>query len=791
LPIVALCLLELLLRLCDYGYSPHFFLRAKLNGQDVFVENQKFSRRYFPPALARTPQPALFAAAKAADTFRVFVFGESAAMGDPEPSFGFSRILEVLLAEKIPAKRIEVINVAVTAINSHVIRQIARDCASKQGDLWIIYMGHNEVVGPYGAGTIFGAQTPPLPLIRANIAIKGTRLGQLFDSVRARFSKTAAPAEWEGMEMFLKQQIRAGDPRMPRVYSHFQRNLEDVVDMGLASGAHVLLSTVPSNLKDCPPFGSLHRPNLSSALQAEWEQTSLVGIEAESKTNLQAALQAYEKCEQIDPDHAELHFRMARCFIAIGNTNAAHHHFVSARDLDTLRFRADTKINQIIHTVAGKHAGESFAFLDAIELFLRASFDGITGDNFLYEHVHPNFEGNYLLARSMAEKTLSIYLGDHPKAGESSSGSWFSPGECADRLALTDWDRLQITDEMIRRFEQRPFTQQLDQKQRMQRWRQQRETLQGVQESDRLTAAIAVYERALQSRPGDWILHENFAKLLQATSDPPGAEREWRKVLDLMPHSEQAMYSLGNVLDAQGKSAEALGLFQRALQKRPNSFEAHNGAGLALSSQGKTDQAIENYRAALRNKPEFAEARINLGQALAQLGRDDEAIAEYRTALRLNSNNAAAHINLGKALARRNLVSEAEKEYEAAAGAEPNNAVAHYNLGNLLAGRADDRSLAEFQLAVRCDRRFAEARYNLGLAYAARNRTTEAISEFKTTVKLRPQWVEAHLNLGVALARTERYADAMAEFQEALRLDPGNAAAKKFLAEAQSRLAKP
>ena len=79
-------------------------------------------------------------------------------MGDPEPAFGFGRILQVLLQAKYPARHFEVVNVAITAINSHVIRQIARDCAPRQGDLWIIYMGNNEVVGPFGAGTVFGAQ---------------------------------------------------------------------------------------------------------------------------------------------------------------------------------------------------------------------------------------------------------------------------------------------------------------------------------------------------------------------------------------------------------------------------------------------------------------------------------------------------------------------------------------------------------------------------------------------------------------------------------------------------------
>ena len=74
--------------------------------------------------------------------------------------------MEVLLRERYPGVNFEVVNVAITAINSHVIVPIARECARYQGDLWIIYMGNNEMIGPFGAATVFGAKAPPWPLVR-------------------------------------------------------------------------------------------------------------------------------------------------------------------------------------------------------------------------------------------------------------------------------------------------------------------------------------------------------------------------------------------------------------------------------------------------------------------------------------------------------------------------------------------------------------------------------------------------------------------------------------------------
>ena len=48
------------------------------------------------------PHPFKFSHPKPEDTLRIFVLGESAAMGTPEPAFGFSRILERLLQHRYP-----------------------------------------------------------------------------------------------------------------------------------------------------------------------------------------------------------------------------------------------------------------------------------------------------------------------------------------------------------------------------------------------------------------------------------------------------------------------------------------------------------------------------------------------------------------------------------------------------------------------------------------------------------------------------------------------------------------
>ncbi|MEY2409390.1 MAG: hypothetical protein QOF48_2060 [Verrucomicrobiota bacterium] len=777
LPFAALLVVEMLLRLFGYGNSPHFFLKGRFDGREVYLENPDFARRFFPPGLVRSPQPVILPAIKQPGTFRVFVLGESAAMGDPEPAFGFPRVLEVLLRDAMPAKKIEVINVAVTAINSHVIRGIARDCADKQGDWWIVYMGNNEVVGPFGAGTVFGRQTPSTAILRASLAAKSTRLGQFLDGLKWKFV-SGRPRSWDGMEMFLQQQVALEDPRMARVYQNFERNLEEIIRLGRESGAEVLISTVASNLKDCPPFASASLDAQTNGPVAEWKQRVTAGTQTTDEGRFEEALKILDGTPRYFSNSAAVFFQVARCQKALGRGIEARANFERARDLDTLRFRADTRINGIIRHTAARNA--SSRFLDAVELMDRHSTNGIAGEEFFYEHVHFNFAGNYLLGRTFAAQILGV----------TNVASMLSSDECARRLAYTVADRARVLDEMLRRVQQPPFTAQIGAAAREARWRQQAIELHALLRPDTFDSTSAIYTGAIAREPGDWTLRENFARFLQEAGDFKAAEEQWRQLIGLMPRQERAYYGLAYALDARGRSAEAIQYFREALNRRPRSVEARNGLGLALASHGDPKAAVGEFETALREKPDFAEARVNLGQTLAQQGRLDDAREQYAEALRGNSNNGAAHINLGKLLAGQGKNVEAAAQYREALRVKPDNAVAHFNLGNALTAMGDPEAASHFEAATKSNPNFAEAHYNLALELARREQFAAALAHFSEAARLKPDFADGRFNLGVALAKAGRFAEAISEFQETLRLDPANQRAQKFIEEAHFRLQK-
>jgi len=218
-PALLFGILELSLRIGGYGDATDFFVDgAQIEHAEVWIDNRDFGRWVFPRSLEQMPQPIPMSVPKlkAAGTYRIFVLGESAAMGFPDPSTSFARILEVLLRARYPDTRFEVVNTAMTAINSHVALPIARQCASRQPDLLVVHLGNNEVVGPFGAAGVLGPFSPHLQLIRTNLAVKTTRTGQLVNRlVEGTARGKEGPTTWDGMAMFVNSQMRADDSRLP------------------------------------------------------------------------------------------------------------------------------------------------------------------------------------------------------------------------------------------------------------------------------------------------------------------------------------------------------------------------------------------------------------------------------------------------------------------------------------------------------------------------------------------------------------------------------------------------
>jgi tetratricopeptide (TPR) repeat protein len=722
-PLVLLAIVETGLRMAGYGYDPALFKKITIGNDEYYVNNETFSLRFFPPQLARSLGPIRMPVKKAAGTYRIFILGESAAMGDPEPAYGAGRYLEALLSARYPQTHFEIVNLGITAINSHVILPIARDCAKAEGDLWIIYMGNNEMVGPFGAATVFGAKTPPLPLIRFNLAIQKTRLGQLLANLGRKLKGGNADApSWGGMEMFVGNQLPVDDPRKEIVYQNFSRNLHDIVKAGLNSGAKILLNTVAVNLKDCAPFASLVKSNLPPADRAQSDQFFADGVQAEEQGDFVKAAHQFESAARFDPTDAELQFRWGESLLQLTNFTAARDHLQSACDDDALPFRTDSRLNALIAATGRQLANDNLVLFDAAGPLATSSPSRILGDEAFYEHVHFNFDGNYQLGREWAAQVAAMLPAEIARAA--ATNGWASQTACELRLGLSDWNRVFIYQEMIDRLEKPPLSSQLNNAARVQKLKSQVDALHSRMNGADAVQSDADFKAALQHAPDDYLLRGNYAVFLQSSAgNLPQATVEWRRIHEMLPQDYLADFEVGRMLELQGQPAEAEPSFRHAVELRPMLTEGWIGLGNVLAYQRKFNDALASYATALKQRPQDAQTIFHSGKVLAQLNRHAEAVEKYRAAIRLNPADWEPHFELGGELDSAGQLDGAREEFGEAARLNPNSARTHFNYGVLLAkqNRFDDAQ-REFEETIRLEPSYAKAQEYLAKIQALKIR---------------------------------------------------------------------
>ncbi len=700
MPLLALAVLEAALRLAGCGYTTSLFEKVRLQGRDVLLNNENFSLRFFPPELSRWPGPLMIEPVKPAGTCRIFIFGESAAQGDPEPAFAASRYLEALLRERYPGVNFEVVNFGITAISSHVIVPIARECARYQGDLWIIYMGNNEMIGPFGAATVFGAKAPPWPVVRLGLALQTTRVGQLLMNLGRKLKgHAAAPRVWHGLEMFLGNQLAPDDPRKEAVYNNFQRNLQDILRAGRNAGAAIILNTVAVNLKDCPPFASLNSSRLAPPDREKFDRWCAEGRGAEMSNDWKLAAADFGEAVALDPQMAEAQFREGECLLQLNDAADAAGHFQKACDCDALVFRADSRINGIIRETGQQLGGPDLVLCDAAASLPEPG--SIPGQETFYEHVHLNFDGNYRLAKLWAAQAERL-LPENVKT--KAQGGWASQEICEARLGLTDRNRGNVLHEVQRRMEGPPFNSQFNNERRVSELSARLDSMLRHRDATAATNARSLYTDAIARAPRDYLLHENYGEFLELTGDFKQAALEWKQARQLMPRNPFAFLTEGQLLERQGDLSSARESFRQAVILHPRYAEAWFELGKLAAVEGKLDEALENYRRSAALQPNDPQTYLCMGKALSLLKRSDESLQNFRHALELDGANWEAHYALGGELGMHGRFAEAKPEFQQVVRLQPQYAMGHLNLGVALFKLNDPQGARrEFAETLRLD----------------------------------------------------------------------------------------
>ena len=771
-PSVFLVLTELSLRLTGVGYPSSFTVKQTVNGQAVASDNPKFIWKYFPRSLARPSFSFNIPETKSPQTYRIFVLGGSAAQGMPEPAFGFSRILGVMLEERYPGVNFEVYNTGITAINSRVVRDIAKDCAKHAPDLFVVYLGNNESVGPYGAGTIITAHGQDLTFIRLQPFLRSLRLYQLLeDWVGVSQSEAKILNRWRGMQMFVDHQIRADDDRLKETYQKFRENLESICRTARNGEIPIVLSTVAVNLKDSPPFGSLHRAGLSGAAKEKWDALYRKGESLQSQQEYEKALGAYRAASAIDDSFADLHWRLAQCHSQLDQDDQARRHYLEARKQDTLRFRADSGINQTIRNVATAQNDAEVVLLDSEKVFSERSPRKIAGAEYFHEHVHLNFRGNTLLARSLLEKLENLLPSWIEQ--KQSSAALLTEEDCMTRLAFTAWNRYQIEAYLCEGyFTHPPFTRQLGYLQRLERVKEKLEGGRQALTAEALEHMERVYWDALSKRPDDIWLRYNYARfLLRGRGDHRRALQQSQIVADRVPQCYLVQNFVAYRLLDVGHYFDAATIFQKQLELMPFSAQSHTGLGIALSGQGRVAEATELFRDAIGLAPDHVRAYQELSESLANGGEVSEAIEVMRQGVQEMPEEPGLLKDLGALLIRQGSVPEGIRWCQQAVAYSPDHLAAHMILGTAYRQQGKlSEAIRHWEHVVRIDPGRPGLHFKMGGVYSRLKRPDDAAEHFRKVLQLDAQQFEAHNMLAEIFHEQEKPGKAVTHLTQSLAL---------------------
>lgn len=137
-----------------------------------------------------------------------------------------------------------------------------------------------------------------------------------------------------------------------------------------------------------------------------------------------------------------------------------------------------------------------------------------------------------------------------------------------------------------------------------------------LSDSGKEDEAIAIYDELLKTYPKSSLLKYEKAYCYYLKEDFAKAYKLLKPALSA-PDAFARMYAVaGNCLDIQGKSKQALKLYEAGLKKFPDSGDLYLERGTVLVMAGKTWEGVESYLQGTQVDPEFSSNYYRAAQIL-------------------------------------------------------------------------------------------------------------------------------------------------------------------------------
>jgi tetratricopeptide (TPR) repeat protein len=612
IPVAFFLILEGGLRLVGYGYDLSLFQTIpRPKGYDRI--NPNLGKRYIQEEGTRLlVTNDLMLREKPADGLRIFVLGGSSVAGYPYLENGtFSRMLRDRL-EDTADRPIEVINLAMPAVNSFTLLDIADELFDYQPDALIIYSGHNEFYGALGISSNAGFSQNRW-LINLILKIQHLRLVQMLRDIITGFraidtdrdNPLQADRQTLMQRLVKEEKIPYQSERYQQALEIYQNNLQDIVDMARENQIPLFIGELVSNLADQSPFISLEDERADKQLKATLASAD--------------SFQIQQLLREKTPS-AAVHYKVGTQLQKKGKFIEAQEHFTRAKDLDLLRFRASEDFNRVLHLLSE----EDHVFLvPLIDVYEQHSPNGLIGDSLMIDHLHPRVEGYQLIAAAFYEA-----LHQHEIGSRFDTRRLLSDRDYQQRSGITALDRW-VADFRIAVLKKGwPFSESSQIASFIDRFQP---------ENFLQTTGLALWKEDL-----NWLkAHLVMAAFYEKKGELSAAAEEYAALSKAYPFDQEMPNHLGRLLIAQGRIVEARAVLEKSYTKKPTNFAARM-LGAIHTEQKEYQIGIRYLQKAIDLNPRDVQSLYNLSGAYFMTGAYNQALDMLENLLSIDPNNQNA-----------------------------------------------------------------------------------------------------------------------------------------------------
>jgi tetratricopeptide (TPR) repeat protein len=569
IPVLFFVLLEFGLRWSEYRGNTDLFVKMESLDNRYKIANPNFAARYFfyTSVIPNAPAEA-FLTEKPSNGFRIFVMGESSAAGYPYGFNGiFGRVVQDVLQDIMPDRHVEVITVAMSAINTYTLYDQVDEILAESPDAIMIYTGHNEFYGALGAGSNESLGSYP-GFVRFYLEVQKYKTflfaRDKLTSLMKWIASTTSGSKSNNSETLMQQVVRdqaitLDSPVYELGKRQFISNMNEILNRFNDADVPVFLGSLASNLKDHYPFESIP-----------------TDVHPPASVVFEQAQEAYKQ----------------------GDLREAKELFTYARDLDALKFRATSAFNELIKEMAQK---PNVFYVPVEERLVSVSEDGIIGFDLMLEHLHPNAQGYFHIGMAFATAFKDAgFLGQSVDISR-----WRSDNSYVDRMYLSDFDHKVVEHRLRILTGNWPFVKSGP------GFRYNNYRFTSVEDS----LAFEVVNKNLRWDAAKVKLSEIYLD----RGKPDKMVYEYRGLMRDQPFNDSPFLLVGQYMLDQGKLDEAEPYMLKAHELSPTAY-TYKMLGAIEVNRGNFIKGIELLEASLSIRADDTQALFNLSGAYAQNG---------------------------------------------------------------------------------------------------------------------------------------------------------------------------